>query len=629
MRKKTAGSAATCVALSLLLSGVLVGTNPSIAGILDATWTAPITNTDGSPLTDLAFYLVYYGTSASPCPGPASVQVASPTSSPGLNQTTNVRLTGLTTGTVYSVAVTAVDSLGNQSACSGVASAAARTDFAVSPSGTVNFGNVNVGSSLDQVFTVSNTGGGTVSGSTTVAAPFSIVSGSPFTLGGVGTTQTVTVRFTPTTTATVSSTVSFMANGGTTSVIVTGSGTANTDTTPPTITITTPTSSGTYATGNSSLALAGTASDNVGVTRVTWTNSRGGSGTAAGTTNWTASSIALQPGTNGLTVTAQDAAGNTKTASLTVTLSDTTPPSVTMMAPSSGATVSGTITLSATATDNVGIAGVQFKLDGTNLGTEVLAAPYALPWTTTTVPNGTHTLTAVARDAAGNIATSAGVNVNVANNAGLQPSSNGPSFVQRVFSDGPGTRTTAPFSTAAGALLVAFVGSDGPAPGTQSVTVSGAGLSWRLVKRANQQSGTAEIWQATAATSLAGVTVRSTQRVAGYHQSLTVVAFTGAGGIGASVASGAPTGGPSVSVTTTKSGSLVYGVGNDWDRAIARTVGANQQIVHQWADRSTGDTYWVQAAASVISASGTAVLLNVTSPTTDQWNMVAVEILGP
>jgi len=380
------------------------------------------------------------------------------------------RLTGLATGSLYYVSVSAVDAIGNQSACSSAASAVARSDFAVSPTGTVNFGSVSLGSFADQTFTVSNTGGGTVSGSASAPAPFSIVSGSPFTLGGLGATQTVTVRFTPTTTSTVSANISFTANGGTVSGVVTGSATGTTDTSPPTVTITSPTANSTYTTGSSSLTLGGTASDNVGVTQVTWANSRGGSGTAAGTTSWTASGIALQLGTNVLTVTARDAAGNTKTASLTVTLSDTTPPSVSMTAPTSGATVSGTITLSATATDNVGVAGVQFKLDGANLGTELTTAPYTLPWTTTTVSNGTHTLTAVARDAAGNLATSAGVNVSVANNATLAPtptppppSSNGLMFVQRASRiSSPGTtgtaiRITLPAPTQTGNLLAVFV----------------------------------------------------------------------------------------------------------------------------------------------------------------------------
>ncbi len=95
------------------------------------------------------------------------------------------------------------------------------------------------------------------------------------------------------------------------------------DSTPPMITITSPTSSPTYSTSTQTITLGGTASDNVGVTQVTWVNNRGGSGTAAGTTAWTAAGIPLQSGTNVVTVTAHDAAGNTGTDTITVTY---TPP---------------------------------------------------------------------------------------------------------------------------------------------------------------------------------------------------------------------------------------------------------------------------------------------------------------
>jgi hypothetical protein len=84
---------------------------------------------------------------------------------------------------------------------------------------------------------------------------------------------------------------------------------------PPTITITSQLPGSTYS---ASLTLWGTAADNVGVTQVTWTNSRGGSGIASGTTSWTASGIVLQLGTNVLTVAAQNAAGNVTTAGVTV-----------------------------------------------------------------------------------------------------------------------------------------------------------------------------------------------------------------------------------------------------------------------------------------------------------------------
>ena len=91
------------------------------------------------------------------------------------------------------------------------------------------------------------------------------------------------------------------------------------DTIAPQIAIATPTAASTYSTGTSSLTLGGTASDNVGVTQVTWSNDRGGSGTATGTASWTASGIVLQSGQNVLTVTARDAAGNTAVDTLTVT----------------------------------------------------------------------------------------------------------------------------------------------------------------------------------------------------------------------------------------------------------------------------------------------------------------------
>ena len=95
--------------------------------------------------------------------------------------------------------------------------------------------------------------------------------------------------------------------------------------------------------------------------------------------------------------------------------SDTTPPTVSITSPASGATVSCTITVTATASDDKGVAGVQFRLDGVNFGAEDTAAPYSATWDTTSTANGSHTITAVARDAAGNGTTSAPVTVAVSN----------------------------------------------------------------------------------------------------------------------------------------------------------------------------------------------------------------------
>jgi len=97
------------------------------------------------------------------------------------------------------------------------------------------------------------------------------------------------------------------------------------------------------------------------------------------------------------------------------TAGDTTPPTASITAPSAASNVSGTTTVSAVASDNVGVAGVQFKLDGVNLGSEIASSTASMQWSSTTATNGTHTLTAVARDVAGNTATSAPVSVTVAN----------------------------------------------------------------------------------------------------------------------------------------------------------------------------------------------------------------------
>ena len=93
----------------------------------------------------------------------------------------------------------------------------------------------------------------------------------------------------------------------------------------PKVIITTPTLATTYTTSTSPLFVSGTAHDNHRVMQVSWTNDRGGSGTAQGTTSWSAS-IALQTGANRLTVRAFDASGHQGQDVLTVTLTAPPPP---------------------------------------------------------------------------------------------------------------------------------------------------------------------------------------------------------------------------------------------------------------------------------------------------------------
>ena len=93
---------------------------------------------------------------------------------------------------------------------------------------------------------------------------------------------------------------------------------------------------------------------------------------------------------------------------------DTENPTVTITSPTAGSTVSGTVSIQANATDNVGVTKVEFYVDGIKKS-EDLAAPYSYSWDTNTVSNGSHTLTAKAYDAANNVGTSSTVSVNVNN----------------------------------------------------------------------------------------------------------------------------------------------------------------------------------------------------------------------
>ncbi len=176
------------------------------------------------------------------------------------------------------------------------------------------------------------------------------------------------------------------------------------DTTAPAVAITSPASTAATATP---VSLGGTASDAVGVTQVTWSNAAtGGTGTATGTTSWTAS-VPLASGANAIMVTARDAAGNAGTATITVTYTppggDTTPPGVTIGSPMSGPAASDPAVISGTASDNAGINTITWSNaltggSGTVTGTT--------NWTVS-VPLGvgTNVITITVYDPSGNTAT--------------------------------------------------------------------------------------------------------------------------------------------------------------------------------------------------------------------------------
>jgi len=149
------------------------------------------------------------------------------------------------------------------------------------------------------------------------------------------------------------------------------------------------------------------------------TTAYGSLSTLTGTTvtSHTTSLTTLNPSTlYHYRVRSRNAAGNLAVSGdFTFTTLEATPPTVSITAPVSGATLAGTISVTATASDNVGVVGVQFKLDGAPLGAEDTSAPYSVSWNTVAGTQGLHSLAAVARDAAGNQTTSAPVSVTVGN----------------------------------------------------------------------------------------------------------------------------------------------------------------------------------------------------------------------
>ena len=305
-----------------------------------------------------------------------------------------------------------------------------------------------------------------------------------------------------------------------------------------------------------------------------------------------------------------------------------TPPSLTISNPTANQTVSGTTPVAATVTaGSAPIASVQFYLDGAALGSPVTSAPYAINWDTTAASNTTHVLSAVATDTAGATGTAPNVSVTVQN-----PAPPMTCFVMQaqVSAHGTGTVTTPAFHTAApGEVLLAFVATDGPnSSGSQTVTVTGAGLTWKLVKRANAQAGDSEIWSATAPSVLTSATATSTEARGGFAQDLTVIAMEGVSGLGATAGASAASGAPSLSLTTTKATSLVFAVGNDWDRAIGRTLPAGWVMLDQWINTGSGDDYWSQYTNTPTGAAGTKVTVSDTAPTGDRWNLAAVELLN-
>jgi len=210
--------------------------------------------------------------------------------------------------------------------------------------------------------------------------------------------------------------------------VVMASSVVPTDTTSPTVSITSP-ASGATVSGVATVNV--TATDNVGVSKVElYINGAvyGVYGSAPYSLAWDTKS--KPNGSYLLTAKAYDAAGNLGTSSsLTVhvsnvsstVLSDSIAPVVSITSPAASSTVKGSVTVSASATDNVGVSKVSFFVDGVLKATDTVA-PFSYSWDTTLASNWAHSLSAKAYDAAGNVGSSSNLAVKVSNVTSTVPS---------------------------------------------------------------------------------------------------------------------------------------------------------------------------------------------------------------
>lgn len=164
-----------------------------------------------------------------------------------------------------------------------------------------------------------------------------------------------------------------------------------------------------------------------------------------------------------------------------------TPPTVTVTSPANNANLDGTVNVTANASDDKAVAGVQFKLDGANLGAADTTAPYSVSWDTKTATKGLHQLTAVATDSENASTTSAAISVNVDNTVvtPTPPTANITSPVANATVSGKTVAVTAEASDAQGIASVQFQ-VDGQNFGAPDTTAPYA-ITWDSTTVANGQ----------------------------------------------------------------------------------------------------------------------------------------------
>lgn len=390
---------------------------------------------------------------------------------------------------------------------------------------------------------------------------------------------------------------------------------------------------------------------------------RNGSATplATGVTNTSYTDATVAPGTSyTYTVAAYDAAGNLSAQSagapVTTGTTDTTPPTVQMTAPANGSTLSGSVTVAASASDNVAVASVQFQLTNlatyatSNVGAPVTSSPYQTTWNTSAVPNGQYALSAVATDTSGNTATAGAVDVTVTNATPSSPaidsSTPGPTAVLNNV-----TATKSPaFSPPASTVLYAVFSMDsasyeGTITTVSTITNTGTPLVWHLLGRNNATSsstgGFLEVWWADNPSAQTSITATATFSQATKNVSPPVGDFqilvmdnAAADQSAAAWAQNSlltnQNNAPYVNVTTTKPGSQVFALFDNWNNANTPAAGSGQSIQSIVLNTQDVDGYWLQRENAPTTNAGTTVLMNATDPgPSNSWRALAWEVLAP
>jgi len=260
--------------------------------------------------SDFSVYRVYYGTSSRDYGLPIPVNG------------TEYSISGLNSNVTYYLAVTAVDTSGNESGYSSPEIQKTIMHEADTQAPSVSIGYPTSGLSYDTTTSSVDIRGTASDDKSVTEVDWSNSRGGSGTASGTNSWSAAGITLSE---GKNLITVTAIDDAGNTSTDILTIMYTISDTTAPVITINSPTTASTHRVKSDNINISGTASDEVGVTQVLWSNSKGGSGTATGTSKWSVTGIDLTEGKNVITVQASDESGNTALDTLTVayTISDT------------------------------------------------------------------------------------------------------------------------------------------------------------------------------------------------------------------------------------------------------------------------------------------------------------------